>query len=266
MYRTRAGSAVAALTHRNILKNLRNPDIIVFATAAPVAFALLFAFVFGSAMEMDGAVYREYLLVGIIAQTMLTTATNTGVGLAHDARDGMTDRFRSLPVNPLTVLVARTNSDLIMNVLVIVILAIVGLVMGWRTRSTPWEAAAGFGVLLLFAYALSWVTAYVGLKVRSPEVLSNVSLLFLLPLAFVSTAFVPTGGMPPLMRTIAEWNPVSAVVTGVRQLFGNMPPEVASPDIWPLQNPLVASLTASALLLAIFIPLSAHAFTKQNQR
>lgn len=94
MYRTSAGSAVAALTHRNILKNLRNPDIIVFATAAPVAFALLFAFVFGSAMEMDGAVYREYLLVGIIAQTMLTTATNTGVGLAHDARPVLGHRLR----------------------------------------------------------------------------------------------------------------------------------------------------------------------------
>ena len=159
MHRTSIGNAVAALTHRNILKNVRNPDIIMFATAAPVAFALLFAFVFGSAMEMDGAVYREYLLVGIIAQTMLTTATNTGVGLAHDARDGMTDRFRSLPVNPLTVLIARTNSDLVMNVLVLVILSGVGLAMGWRIRSTPWEALAGFGLLLLFAYTLSWVTA-----------------------------------------------------------------------------------------------------------
>lgn len=265
MDRTSTSSAIAALTHRNILKNVRNPDIIVFATAAPVAFALLFAFVFGSAMEMDGGAYREYLLVGVIAQTMLTTATNTGVGLAHDAREGMTDRFRSLPVNPLSVLVARTNSDLIMNVLVIVILTGVGLAMGWRIHSTPLEAAAGYGILLLFAYSLSWVTAYVGLKVRSPEVLSNTSLLFLLPLSFISTAFVPTDGMPTVMRVVAEWNPVSAVVTATRALFGNMPAGVAVPDAWPLQHPFAASLAASAVLLALFVPLSTRAFTRPHR-
>lgn len=253
-------NSLGALTHRSVLKNLRNPDIVVFATAAPVAFALLFAFVFGSAMEMESAAYREFLLVGILAQTMLMTATNTGVGLAMDNREGMMDRFRSLPVRPVAILAARTTSDLIVNLVVIALLSLVGLAMGWRIRSEPLDALAGYGLLLLFAYALSWASAYIGLRVRSPEVLSNVSMLILLPLAFISTAFVPTDGMPGPMRVVAQWNPVSAVVTGVRELFGNVPDGVPQPDIWPQQHPVVAGLVWSVLLLALFVPLAARQY------
>lgn len=260
------GNQLGALTHRNILKNLRSPDIVVFATAAPVAFALLFAFVFGSAMEMGGDLYREFLLVGILAQTMLMTSTNTGVGLAMDNKEGMMDRFRSLPVRPAAVLTARTNSDLVVNLIVIAVLSLVGLAMGWRIRSGPWEALAGFGLLLIFAYALSWASAYIGLKVRSPEVLSNVSMLILLPLAFISTAFVPTDGMPTPMRIAAEWNPVSAVVTGVRELFGNVPESVTTPDILPLQYPALAGLAWSLLLLGVFIPLATRSYVRSHTR
>lgn len=260
------GHQLGALTHRNVLKNLRNPDIVVFATAAPVAFALLFAFVFGSAMEMGSDLYREFLLVGILAQTMLMTSTNTGVGLAMDNKEGMMDRLRSLPVRPTAVLTARTNSDLMVNLIVIAVLSLVGLAMGWRIRSGPWEALAGFGLLLLFAYALSWASAYVGLKVRSPEVLSNVSMLILLPLAFISTAFVPTDGMPTPMRIAAEWNPVSAVVTGVRELFGNVPESVATPDVLPLQYPALAGLAWSLLILAVFIPLATRSYVRSHSR
>lgn len=256
---------LGALTQRNIRKSLRNPDIIVFATAAPIAFALLFAFVFGSAMQMGGEAYREYLLVGILAQTMLMTSTNTGIGLAMDNKHGMMDRFRSLPVKPVAVVTARANSDLVMNLIVITLLSLVGLAMGWRIHSSTLEAAAGFGLLLLFAYALSWVSAYVGLSVRSPEVLSNVSMLILLPLAFVSTAFVPTEGMPTPMRIAAEWNPVSAVVTGARELFGNVPPAMVT-DALPLHHPVIAGVIWSVLLLLIFIPLATHSYVKSHIR
>lgn len=259
-------NTLGALTQRNIRKSLRNPDVVVFATAAPVAFALLFAFVFGSAMEMGGRLYREYLLVGILAQTMLMTSTNTGIGLAMDNRQGMMDRFRSLPVRPIAVVMARANSDVVVNLIVVVLLALVGLAMGWRIRSGPLEAAAGFGLLLLFAYALSWVSAWIGLKVRSPEVLSNVSMLILLPLAFVSTAFVPTDGMPTPMRTVAEWNPVSAVVTGVRELFGNVPAAVPPSAALPLQHPVLTGLVWSVLLLLIFVPLAARSYVNSQTR
>lgn len=257
---------LGALTVRNILKSLRNPDIIIFATAAPVAFALLFAYVFGSAMEMSGDIYREYLLVGILAQTMLMTSTNTGIGLAMDNKHGMMDRFRSLPVKPVAVVTARANSDLVMNLLVIALLALVGLSMGWRIRTGPVEAVAGFALLLLFAYALSWVSAYVGLRVRSPEVLSNVSMLILLPLAFISTAFVPTDGMPTPMRVVAERNPVSAVVTGVRELFGNVPESTPAPDVLALQHPVLFGVIWSALLLLLFVPLATRSYVKSHTR
>lgn len=257
---------LGALTWRNILKSLRNPDVVVFATAAPVAFALLFAYVFGSAMEMSGDIYREYLLVGILAQTMLMTATNTGIGLAMDNKHGMMDRFRSLPVKPVAVVTARANSDLVMNLIVIALLAIVGLAMGWKIRTGPFEAAAGFGLLLLFAYALSWASAYIGLKVRSPEVLSNASMLVLLPLAFISTAFVPTEGMPTPMRIVAEWNPVSAVVSGVRELFGNVPESTPTPDVLALQHPVLFGVMWSVLLLLIFVPLATRSYVKSHTR
>ena len=257
---------LSALTHRNILKSLCNPDIVVFATVAPVAFALLFAFVFGSAMEMNGSAYREYLLVGILAQTMLMTSTNTGIGLAMDNKQGMMDRFRSLPVRPVAVVTARANSDLVVNLIVIVLLTFVGLAMGWRVRTGPLETGAGFGLLLLFAYALSWVSAWVGLKVRSPEVLSNLSMLILLPLAFISTAFVPTEGMPAPMRIAAEWNPVSAVVTGVRELFGNVPDAAPTSEILPLQYPVIASVVWSLLLLLVFVPLATRSFVNSHIR
>lgn len=259
-------NTLGALTHRNILKSLRNPDIVVFATVAPVAFALLFAFVFGSAMEMNGSAYREYLLVGILAQTMLMTSTNTGIGLAMDNKQGMMDRFRSLPVRPVAVVTARANSDLAMNLIVIVLLTLVGLAMGWRIRTGPLEAAAGFGLLLLFAYALSWVSAWIGLKVRSPEVLSNVSMLILLPLAFISTAFVPTEGMPAPLRIAAEWNPVSAVVTGVRELFGNVPDAAPITYVLPLQYPVFAGVVWSLLLLLIFVPLATRSYVNSHIR
>ncbi|SJN11974.1 putative ABC transporter membrane protein [Leucobacter sp. 7(1)] len=209
-----------ALTHRNIFKSIRNPDIMVFATAAPVAFALLFAFVFGSAMEISGSTYREYIIVGIFVQTMLLTSTNTGIGLA----------------------------------------------MGWRIRTGPLEAVAGFGLLLLFAYALSLASAWIGLKVRSPEVLSNVSMLTTLPLAFISTAFVPTEGMPIPMRIVAEWNPVSAVVTGVRNLFGNVPEATPLSEALPLQFPVTAGLVTISAALLVFVSLATRSFVSSRAR
>lgn len=247
-----------------MLKSLRNLDIVAFSTVAPVAFALLF--VFGSAMEMSGRSYREYLIVGILVQTMLLTSTNTGIGLAMDNKQGMMDRYRSLPVRLLSVVAARVNSDLVVNFVVVVMLMLVGLAMGWRIRTRFLEAAAGFGLLVLFAYALSWVAAWIGLKVRSPEVLSNAAMLVTLPLAFASTAFVPTAGMPTPLRVAAEWNPVSAVVTGVRNLFGNVPEAAPVSEALPLQYPVVSGLIAIALVLAVFVPLATRSFVGSHGR
>ncbi|MBB1243017.1 ABC transporter permease [Streptomyces durbertensis] len=250
------------MTRRNVIKNRRNLDIVVFSTAAPIGFALMFAYVFGSAITVPGTNYREFLIAGILAQTMLSTATNTGVGIAADMKKGLIDRFRSLPMSPTAVLVGRTSSDVITNLLVIAMMSLTGLLIGWRIRSSFWEAAAGFALLLLFAYAASWITAAIGLSARSPEALSNAMFMFLMPMTFISNAFVPTAGLPTVLRVIAEWSPVSAVVGACRELFGNTAPGLAPTGPWPVENPVPATLCWIVLILVIFVPLSVHRYKK----
>ncbi|WP_424569452.1 ABC transporter permease [Streptomyces sp. CH-036] len=250
------------LTKRNVLKNLRNPDIVVFTSAAPIAFALLFGFVFGSAIDVHGSNYREFMIIGILTQTMLLTASNTGVGIAHDMKLGLVDRFRSLPISQSAVLVGRTSGDAVNNVLVIILMSLTGLLMGWRIRSNFLDAALAFLLLFLFAYAASWITAAIGLTAKSPEVLGNVMLMVLLPLTFISNSFVPSEGLPKALQVVADWNPVSAVVEACRQLFGNIPAGRPEPEVWPLQHPVLSAFLWVALILVIFVPLSIRRYAK----
>jgi len=221
--KTLADGAIVA--KRNLIKIKRVPDLLLFSTASPIMFILLFAYVFGSAIHVPGLSYREFLIPGIFAQTVIFGATITGAGMADDIQKGIIDRFRSLPMSRSAVLVGRSSSDLLNNVLVIVIMSITGLVVGWRIRTSVLEAAAGFLLLLAFAYAMSWVMALVGLIVPSPEVVNNASFMVIFPLTFIANTFVPTNGFPPVLRTIANWNPVSAVTQAARELFGNTSPK-----------------------------------------
>ena len=187
------GSVVAK---RNLIKIKRVPDLLVFSTAAPIMFVLLFAYVFGGSIEIPGMDYREFLMAGIFAQTVLFGATITGSGLAEDMTKGIIDRFRSLPMARSAVLVGRTTSDLVNNALVIVIMMITGLIVGWRIHSSPLEALAAVGILLLFAYAFSWAMAWIGLLVRSPEVFNNASFIFLFPITYIANTFVQSEKLP----------------------------------------------------------------------
>ncbi|MFD9443871.1 ABC transporter permease [Streptomyces sp. NPDC060006] len=259
---THTFSDAATITGRNMLKNRRNIEILVFSTVAPISFALLFAYVFGSAIEIEGTSYREFLIVGILVQTMLFTASNTGVGIADDMKKGLIDRFRSLPIARSAVLVGRTTSDALNNILVMIIMAATGLLIGWRVRSSFFEALGGFLLLLLFAYAVSWIAAWIGTSVKSPEALANGMFMFLMPMIFISNAFVPSAGLPTVLRVVAEWSPVSAVVAACRDLFGNMPAGVNSSGAWPMQHPVLASLAWIALILAIFVPLAVRRYKR----
>jgi ABC transporter DrrB family efflux protein len=254
------------MTWRNTVKNRRNVDVVLFSTAVPIAFALLFAFVFGSAIDVPGSDYREYLIVGILAQTMLMTASNTGVAIAEDVKKGLVDRFRSLPAAPSAVLVGRTTSDAMVNVLVVVLMSVTGLLIGWRIRGSVLDAVIGYALLLAFAYAVSWVTAYVGLLARSPETISGTMFMVLLPLTFVSNAFVPTDGLPTVLRVIAEWSPVSALVAACRQQFGNVPPELPPAASLPMQHPVAATLVWTVLVLVVFVPLAVRRFARTAGR
>ena len=256
----------AIVAKRNLIKIKRVPDLLVFTTISPIMFILLFAYVFGSAINVPGISYREFLIPGIFAQTVIFGATITGAGLADDIKKGIIDRFRSLPMSRSAVLVGRTSSDVGNNVLVIVIMAVTGLLVGWRIRSSAGEALAGFLLLLLFAYAISWIMAWIGLLVPSPEVVNNASFIVIFPLTFIANTFVPTNNFPGPLKAIANWNPVSSVTQAARDLFGNTNPNTQVPHYWSLQHPVLYTLGWVVLLLVVFIPLSVLQYKKSASR
>jgi ABC transporter DrrB family efflux protein len=256
----------AVIAKRNLIKVKRVPDVLVFTTLSPIMFVLLFAYVFGNSIDVPGVNYREFLIAGIFAQTVVFGATFTGAGLAEDIQKGIIDRFRSLPMAPSAVLVGRTTSDVLYNVISIVIMTVTGLLVGWRIRGSVLEALAGFLLLLAFAYAFSWVMAWVGLLVPSPEVVNNAAFMIIFPLTFVANTFVPSESLPTVLRTFAEWNPISAVTQAARDLFGNTNPADPPPDVWPLRNPEVYTLVWVAIILAVFVPLANHQYRKATSR
>jgi ABC transporter DrrB family efflux protein len=256
----------AIVAKRNLIKIKRVPDLLVFSTLSPIMFILLFAYVFGSAIKVPGVPYREFLIPGIFAQTVIFGATVTGAGLADDIQKGIVDRFRSLPMSRSAVLVGRTSSDVANNILVMVIMSVTGLAVGWRIRTSVAEAAAGFLLLLIFAYAISWIMAWVGLLVPSPEVVNNASFMVIFPLTFIANTFVPTNNFPAPLRAIANWNPVSSVTQAARQLFGNTPPNSVVPKYWSLQHPILYTLGWSVVLVAVFVPLSVRQYKRAASR
>jgi len=233
---------------------------------APVMFVLLFAYVFGGSIDTGGISYREFLIAGIFAQTVVFGATFTGAGLAQDVQKGIIDRFRSLPMARSAVLIGRTASDVIYNVLTVAIMSLTGFAVGWRVRSSMLEALGGFLLLLVFAYAFSWVMAYVGLLVPKPEVVNNASFVVIFPLTFVANTFVPSENLPGMLRTFAEWNPVSSVTQGARVAFGNVSESTPVPDVWALQHPVAYTLIWVVLLLLVFVPVSVRQFQRAALR
>lgn len=254
------------VAQRNLIKIKRVPEVLVFVLISPIMFVLLFAYVFGGAITPPGAVgYKEFLIAGIFSQTVVFGATFTGAGLAEDMQKGIIDRFRSLPMSRSAVLIGRTTSDVVYNVLSLVIMALTGLLVGWRIREGAVDAALGFLLLLLFAYAISWVMAFIGLIVPSVEVINNASFIVIMPLTFVSNAFVPTEQFDGVLRHFVEWNPVSTLTQACRELFGNTGGQVPS-DAWPMQNPAVYTLIWVALILVVFVPLSVRQYRRASSK
>jgi ABC-2 type transport system permease protein len=255
----------AVVAKRNLIKIKRVPELLIWTTMSPIMFVLLFAYVFGGEIQISGGVsYREFLIAGVFVQTVIFGSTFTGAGLAEDMTKGIIDRFRSLPMAQSAVLIGRTSSDIVYNSISIIVMTIAGLIVGWRIHTGPIDAIGGFALLLLFAYAASWIMAYVGLKVSSVEVVQNASFMFIFPMTFIANTFVEPQNLPVVLRTFAYWNPVSAVAQAIREAFGNegAPP----PDAWSLQHPVAYSLIWIAIILAIFVPLSTRAYKKAAAR
>jgi ABC-2 type transport system permease protein len=229
----------AIVAKRNLIKIKRVPDLMVFTLMSPIMFVLLFAYVFGGSIEIPGVNYREFLIAGVFVQTVIFGATFSGAGIADDMQKGVIDRFRSLPMSRSAVLVGRTGSDIVNNVLSLGVMSATGLLVGWRVRTSPLEALGGFLLILAFAYAISWIMAYVGLLVPTPEVVNNASFMVIFPITFIANTFVPAESLPTVLRTFANWNPVSSVTQAARELFGNINPQAPPPDAWSLQHPVV---------------------------
>jgi ABC-2 type transport system permease protein len=261
--RTFTDSSVIA--RRNLIKLKRVPEILVFVLLSPIMFVLLFAYVFGGAIDPgDGTDYRVFLIGGIFAQTVVFGSTFTGAGLAEDMQKGIIDRFRSLPMSRSAVLLGRTVSDISYNLISLVVMSLTGLVVGWRITSSIQEAIAAYALLVLFAFALSWVMAYIGLIVPSVEVIQNASFMVIMPLTFISNAFVPIDSFPTVLGYVAAWNPVSAVTQASRELFGNIPDGVPAPDYWSLQHPALYTLMWVVVILVIFVPISVRRFQRTS--
>ena len=253
-------------TRRNLIKIKRVPDILVFTTLQPIMFVLLFTYVYAGVIDIPGSTYAEFIMAGIFAQTVVFGSTYSGSAMAQDLKDGIIDRFRTLPMSPSAVLVGRTNGDLLINSISMIVMMTTGLIVGWRINSSPLEALAAIALLLLFAYALSWVMAFIGMSVRSPEVINNVSFLVLFPLTFISNAFVPAETLPTPLRVFAEFNPVSALVQAARELFGNTPAGSAQSEVWTQQHPVLTVLIGIVVMLAIFVPLAVRKFANISSR
>ncbi|MEX0168662.1 ABC transporter permease [Streptomyces sp. LMG1-1-1.1] len=250
------------VTQRNLIRMTRIPEMVIFGLIQPVMFVVLFSYVFGGSMSVGGntnpAVYREFLMAGIFAQTVTFATAGAGAGIADDMHKGLVDRFRSLPMARGAVLTGRTLADLVQTALTLVVLAIVGLLVGWRIHNGVPKALGAFALLLLLGYAFSWIGALIGLSVRTPEAATSGGLIWLFPVTFVSNAFVDPSMMADWIRPIAEWNPFSATVQACRELFGN--PGVVQSDAWPMQHPVWASIIWSVLIIGVFRSLSVRKY------
>ena len=248
------------VARRNLFKMARNPEMVIWSTVTPIMFIVLFVYVFGSNIPTPGTTYEEFVMAGIFAQTVIFGSANTGVGLADDIQKGIIDRFRSLPMARSAVLVGRTTSDLVNNLLVMTVMIVVGLLVGWRTHESFFSVAAGVLLLLGFSYVFSWISASIGLTVKSVEVANSAGFIWMFPMTFISVIFIDISELPTVFRVIAEWNPMSALVVAARNLFGN--PELTDSTAWPIENPIAASLIWMVVILAIFVPLSIRQYKK----
>jgi ABC-2 type transport system permease protein len=253
------------VTWRNLMNVRRNPEMLSAATIQPIMFVLLFAYVFGG--SLGGGAYREFLMAGIFAQTVAFNSAFTTIGMANDLQKGIIDRFRSLPMSRLAVILGRTSSDLVINAVGLVVMSVCGLIVGWRIHTDFLHAVAGFGVLILFAFAMSWIGALVGLISPSVEVAQSAGLIWLFPCTFISSAFISATNLPGPLRAFADWNPITTVADACRHLFGNAnPPNLPPSTGWAADHAAVYSVAAAVLIIVIFLPLAVNSYRRVASR
>jgi ABC transporter DrrB family efflux protein len=234
------------VAERNLVRLPRAPDLLLAFTVQPVMFVLLFVYVFGGAISTPGYSYVDFLIPGIIVQNIAFGGFVTALGLNEDLHKGLIDRFRSLPMARPAVLAGRTLADVVTNSLSVGVLVVTGLIIGFDFHASAGEVVAGFGVLLLFGYAFSWVFALLGLLVSSPEAANSLGFIAVFPLTFISSAFVPVASMPAALQWFANINPFTIVVDAMRALWLGAP---AGNYVW-------GAVVWSLAIIAVFAPLA----------
>ena len=259
-----AGAADSLLLARRNLAHIRQiPEKLLDVTLQPIMFVLLFAFVFGGVIGVPGGNYREYLIGGILVQTIAFGMMGPGTSIATDLTEGIVDRFRTLPMARTAFLLGHMLAELAGMILAITILSISGLIVGWGISAGVGHALVGYGLLLLFALAMVWIGLFVGVTVRSPDAVMGVGFLIVFPLTFVASTFVPIAGLPAGLEQFAEWNPISALAAATRTQFGN-PTAIPADAAWPLQHPVLYSVICVAAILAIAVPLTIRGYRKRT--
>ncbi len=256
--------ACSLIVRRNLLHIRRMPEMLMDVTVQPVMFVLLFAFVFGASIDVPGGGYREFLVPGIMAQTIVFSSFIVAMGLVSDLEKGFVDRLKALPIPRSSILVGRSVSSLIHSSIGITVMALTGLCIGWRIRNGFFDAVLAFALFLLFGFAMIWIGILVGSMMRSVEGVQGVMFTLMFPLTFLANTFAPTANMPTWLRTLAEWNPISSLTQAARELWGNGP---SAPDTaaWPLQHAILSTVVWSILITAVMAPLALRAFRERSR-
>lgn len=248
---------------RRLVQIRHTPGELIAALIFPIVMIVLFGYVFGSAIQVPGGGnYREYLMPGLFAMATFAGVMGNVMMVAADVSRGVMDRFRSMPIARWAVPFGQSGADLLISVLTTGMMVVCGLAVGWRAHEGIGRTLAAFALILLMRFALGWVGIWIGLTVKSEEAADQMMPL-VFPVTMLSNTFVPTDGMPGWLQTVCDWNPVSALVAALRDLFGN--PGAGAGDAWPLQHPILACFGWSLFLLAVFVPLSIRAYARKGR-
>jgi ABC transporter DrrB family efflux protein len=247
-------------TRRFLIRGMRQPDVIFGSVLIPVIFVVLFGYVFGSSIRIPGGNYRSYLMPGLFAMSILFNSNNVAVAVATDMSEGVVDRFRTLPIARSAIVIGRSLSSLVLGIPVLLVMILCGLAVGWHPEDGLGNAVLAFLLFELFGFAIGWLGVLVGLLAGGAQAADVIISIPTFLLGFISSVFVDPALMPPWLRAIAYWNPMSAVVTAGRQLFGNTigpPPS----GVWSLDHPIATTIGLAAIIILVVTPICVHRYS-----
>ena len=256
-------SDTLVLARRNLAHVRQIPEKLADVTLQPLMFVLLFAYVFGNVVHIPDGSYREYMVAGVLVQTLAFNIMGPGASIATDLTEGIVDRFRTLPMSRSAFLFGHLLAEFAACCIALSVLTATGLVVGWRVHTDVWHGLAGFGLLALFAFAMLWLGTLIGVMVRSADAVMGIVFVTMFPLTFLANAYVPAGSLPDGLRQFAEWNPLSAMVAATRTLFGN-PTATPADAAWPLHHPVLSGVAWCVALIAVTAPLTVRRFRNRT--